>query len=77
MLEILACWLKRVEGAAFGADVTWEVAAAAKSISLKYEAGFALKFVLSHLHPTILHPVYKRREKNGTVVPSQLSIFHL
>lgn len=53
-----------VERAAFGADITWEVAAvaaaaAAKSVSLKYEAGFTLKFVLPHLHVTILQPVTK------------------
>ncbi len=37
MLKILVCWLKWVEGAAFGADITSEIAhsAAAKSIPLK------------------------------------------
>lgn len=37
MLKILVCWLKWVERAAFGADTTSEIAAAAaaKSISLK------------------------------------------
>lgn len=37
LLKILVCWLKWLEGAAFGADITSEIActAATKSIPLK------------------------------------------